>query len=93
MRTTSGRATAKGSIKKFGVSVGAWLGKGAQERLRCLPKLSQNEAENLPKWTPNGAQEARRAKKLEKNAIATKRAGACHRPPILAEKVANMAPS
>ena len=94
MRTTSDRATAKGSIKKFGVCVGAWLGKAAQEGPRCPPKLSQNEAENLPKWTPNGGQEvARRAKKCGKNAIETKRAGACHRSPILAEKVANMAPT
>ena len=86
-RTTSGRATAKGSIKKFGVCVGAWLGKAAQERPRCSPKLSQNEAENLPKWTPNGAQEvARRAKKWGKNAIETKRAGACHRSPIFGRK-------
>ena len=87
MRTTSERATAKGSIKKFGVCVGAWLGKAAQERPRCSPQLSQNEAENLLKWTPNGAQEvARRANKWGENVIETKRAGACHISPIFARK-------
>ena len=67
--------------------MGAWLGKAAQERPRCSPKLSQNEGENLPKLTPNGAQEvARRANKWGKNAIETKRAGACHRSPIFGRK-------
>ena len=86
-RTTSGRATAKGSIKKFGVCVGAWLGKAAQERPRCSPKLSQDEAENLPKWTPNGGQEvARRTKKLEKTPSQQKEAGACRKPPHFGRK-------
>ena len=94
MRTTRGRATAEGSIKKFGVCVGAWLGKGAQERPRCYPKLCQNGAENLPKWTqmgprrwPGGPTSGEKTPSKQK--------GREHAtdPPFLAEKVANMAPT